>query len=120
MPPDELVRACLDEMRNSAEINVAGAVTGVYRSQLLGTEGGAAILVGYAIGVHGADRDGGLELFEALLGAALEERRGGGRLGVRFLDEEDRTIRLVAGTHRLNAPATLDLEAQRGGTTTSW
>ena len=109
MPPGELVRACLDEMRDSDGIAGAGEVAGAYRSALLGTEGVAAVLGGYAIGVNDADRDRSLELFEALIGAALQDRKGGGRLGARFLDEAERTIRLLAGTDRLDAPATHDL-----------
>ena len=109
MGPEDLIRACLDEMRESEEMAAAGAVAGAHRSPLLGTEGVAAVLAGYAIGEHGADRDRSLELFEALIGAALQDQKGDGRLGARFLDEAARTIRLLAGTDRLDAPATHDL-----------
>ena len=109
MGPDDLIRACLDEMRDSDGIAGAGEVAEAYRSPLLGTEGVAAVLGGYAIGAHGADRDRSLGLFEALIGAALQDQKGGGRLGARFLDEAARTIRLLAGTDRLDAPATHDL-----------
>ena len=44
-----------------------------------------------------------------MLRAALQDRKGGGRLGARFLDEAERTIRLLTGTGRLDAPATHDL-----------
>ena len=67
------------------------------------------MLAGYAISEHGADRDRSLELFEALIGAALQDQKGDGRLGARFLDEAARTIRLLAGTDRLDASATHDL-----------
>ena len=109
MRPEELIRACPNEMRDSDGVSVAGAVAGAYRSPLLGKEGVAAVLAGYAIGVHDADRDRSLELFEALIGAALQDEKGGGRLGARFLDEAARTIRLLAGSDRLDAPATHDL-----------
>ena len=109
MGPDDLIRACLDEMRESEETAAVGVVAGAYRSPLLGTEGVAAVLAGYVIGEHGADRDRSLELFEALIGAALQDRESDGRLGARFLDEAARTIRLLAGTDRLDAPATHDL-----------
>ena len=109
MGPEDLIRACLDEMRNSDGIAGAGEVAEAYRSPLLGTEGVAAVLAGYAIGVHDADRDRSLELFEALIGAALQDEKGGGRLEARFLDEAARTIRLLAGTDRLDAPATHNL-----------
>ena len=109
MGPEELIRACLDEMRDTEGIDVVGAVAGAYRSPLLGTEGVAAVLGGYAIGEHGADRDRSLDLFEALIGAALQDQKGGGRLGARFMDEAARTIRLLAGTDRLDAPTTHDL-----------
>ena len=109
MGPDELIRACLDEMRDSEGIDAVGAVAGAYRSPLLGTEGVAAVLGSYAIGAHGADRDRSLDLFEVLIGAALQDEKGGGRLGARFLGEAARTIRLLAGTDRLDAPATHDL-----------
>ena len=59
-----------------------------------------------------------LELFEALIGAALQDRKGSGRIGARFLDEAERTIRLLAGTDRLDAPASHDLArayARAGG-----
>ena len=107
MGPEDLIRACVDEMRES-EGNT-GAVAGAYRSALLGTEGVAAVLAGYAIGAHGADRDRSLELFESLLDAAAQDKKGGGRLGAGFLDEGARTIRLLAGTDRLDAPTTHDL-----------
>ncbi len=109
MGPEDLIRACLDEMGDSYGIAGAGAVAGAYRSALLGTEGVAAVLGGYAIGVHDAERDRSLELFEALIGAAPQDRKGSGRIGARFLDEAERTIRLLAGTDRLDAPATHDL-----------
>ena len=109
MGPDDLIRACLDEMRVSEEMAAAGLVAGAYRSPLLGTEGVAAVLAGYTIGEHGANRDRSRELFEALIGAALRDQKGAGRLGTRFLDEAARTIRLLAGTDRLDAPATHDL-----------
>ena len=109
MGPDDLIRACLDEMGDSDGIAGAGEVAGTHKSALLGTEGVAAVLGGYAIGAHGADRDRSLELFEALIGAALQDQKGGGRLGAQFLDEAARTIRLLAGTDRLDAPATHDL-----------
>ena len=51
MPPEELVQACLDEMRDSDEIAIAGEVAEANRVALLGTEGVAAVLAGYAIGV---------------------------------------------------------------------
>ncbi len=105
----DLIRACLDEMQDSDGIAGAGEVAEAHRSVLLGTEGVAAVLAGYAIGARGADRDRSLELFEALIGAALQDEKGGGRLGARFLDEAARTIRLLAGTDRLDAPATHDL-----------
>ena len=109
MGSEELIRGCLDAMRDSDAIAPAGAVAGTHRSALLGTEGVAAVLCGFAIGVHGADRDRSLELFEALIGEALRDEKGGGRLGALFLDEAARTIRLLAGTDRLDAPATHDL-----------
>ena len=109
MGPEELIRACLDAMRDADAIAPAGAVAGTHRSALLGTEGVAAVLGGFAIGVHDADRDRSLELFEALVGEALRDEKGGGRLGALFLDEAARTIRLLARTDRLDAPATHDL-----------
>ncbi len=117
MGPEELIRACLDEMGESDGIAGAGEVAEAHRSALLGTEGVAAVLGGYAIGPHGTDRDGSLELFEVLIGAALQDQKGGGRLGARFLDEAARTIRLLAGTDRLDASATHDLARAyaRGG-----
>ena len=105
----DLIRACLDEMQDSDGIAGAGEVAEAHRSVLLGTEGVAAVLAGYAIGARGADRDRSLELFEALIGAALQDEKGGGRLGARFLDEAARTIRLLAGTDRLDAPPPRDL-----------
>ena len=109
MPPEELVRACLDEMRDSDEIAIAGAVAGANRVALLVTEGVAAVLIGYALGVHDTDRDRSLELFEALIRAALQDEKGGGRIGARFLDEAARTVRLVVASDRLDPPATHDL-----------
>ena len=107
MRPEDLIRICLDEMRDSDGIAGAGEVAGAYRSPLLGTEGVAAVLAGYVIGVHDADRDRSLELFEALIGAALQDRMGSGRIGARFLDEAERTMRRRATTWpgRMPAPA---------------
>ena len=96
MPAEELVKACLDELRDSDEIGVAGEVAGANRVALLGTEGVAAVLVGYAIGVKDADRERGLELFEALIGAARQDEIGRGRIGARFLDEAARSIHALA------------------------
>ena len=109
MGPEELIRVCLDAMRDSEAIAPAGDVAETYRSALLGTEGVAAVLGGHAIGAHDADRDRSLELFEALIRAALQDEKAGGRLGAQFLDEAARTIRLLAGTDRLDAQATHDL-----------
>ena len=109
MPPEELVLACLDEMRDSDEIAIADAVAGENRVALLATEGVAAVLIGYVLGVHDTDRDHSLELFEALIRAALQDEKGGGRSGARFLDEAARTMRLQVVSDRLDPPATHDL-----------
>ena len=109
MGPEELVRACLDEMRERDGLAVAGDVAETHRVALLGTEGTAAVLIGYALGVHDSDRDDALELFEALIRAALRDGEGGGRIGGRFLDEAARTMRLQAVSERLDAAATHDL-----------
>ena len=66
-------------------------------------------LIGYALGVHDTDRDHSLELFEALIRAALQDEKGGGRIGARFLDEAARTMRLPVVSDRLDPPATHDL-----------
>ena len=52
MGPEDLIRTCLDEMRDSDGIAGAGEVAEAYRSALLGTEGVAAVLGGYR--QHGA------------------------------------------------------------------
>ena len=44
MGPDDLIRACLDEMGDSDGIAGAGEVAGTHKSALLGTEGVAAVL----------------------------------------------------------------------------
>ena len=109
MGPEELVGACLDEMCERDGLAVAGDVAETHRVALLGTEGTAAVLIGYALGVHDSDRDGALELFEASIRAALQDGEGGGRIGARFLDEAARAMRLPAVSERLDAAATHDL-----------
>ena len=109
MGPAELVRACLDEMRDSDGFAVAGDVAETHRVALLGTVGVAAVLIGYALGVHDSDRDRSLDLFEVLIRGALQDEEGSGRIGARFLDEAARAMRLPAVTDRLDPPATHDL-----------
>ncbi len=109
MGPEELVRACLEEMRERDGLAVAGDVAETHRVALLGTEGTAAVLIGYALGVHDSDRDGALRLFEASIRAALQDGEGGSRIGARFLDEASRAMRLPAVSERLDAAATHDL-----------
>ena len=101
MGPAELVQACLDEMRDSDGFAAAGDVAETHRVALLGTVGVAAVLIGYALGVHGSDRDYALELFEALIRGALQDEEGSGRIGARFLDEAVRAMRVPAFTDRL-------------------
>ena len=109
MGPAELVRVCLDEMREQDGLADAGDVAETHRTALLGTEGTAAVLIGYALGVHDSDRDDALELFEALIRAALQDEEGGGRIGARFLAEAARAMRLPAVSERFDPPATHDL-----------
>ena len=61
MPPEELVLAFLDEMRDSDEIAIADTVAGENRVALLVMEGVAAVLIGWPLGVHDTDRDYSLE-----------------------------------------------------------
>ena len=107
--PEELVRTCLDEMGERNGLAVGGDVAETHRAALLGTTGVAAVLIGYALSVHDSDRDDALELFEALLRAALQDEEGAGRVGARFLHEAARTMRLLVGRISLEAPAAHDL-----------
>ncbi len=109
MGPAELVQACLDEMRDSDGFAAAGDVAETHRVALLGTVGVAAVLIGYALGVHDSDRDDALELFEALIRGALQDEEGSGRIGARFLDEAVRAMRVPAFTDRLDPPTIHDL-----------
>ena len=109
MGPAELVQACLDEMRDSGGFAAAGDVAETHRVALLGTVGVAAVLIGYALGVHNSDRDNALELFEALIREALQDEEGSGRIGARFLDEAARAMRVPAFTERLDPPTIHDL-----------
>ena len=117
MGPEELVRVCLDEMSERDGSAVAGDVAETHRVALLGTTGVAAVLFGYALNVLDSDRNHALELFEALLRAALQDEEGGGRVGARFLDEAARTMRLLVGRVSLEAPPAHDLARAyaRGG-----
>ena len=109
MGPEELVRACLEEMRERDGLAVAGDVAETHGVALLGTVGTAAVLIGIALAVYDSDRDDALELFEALIRAALQDEDGGGRIGARFLGEAARAMRLPAVTERLVPLATHDL-----------
>ena len=109
MLAEELVRACLGELGASDEFGIAGKVAEANRVALLGTKGVAAALVGYAVGEQDADREGGLDLFEALIGAARQDEKGSGRMGAMFLDEAARTIHVLVAANRLDPPATHDL-----------
>ena len=109
MPAEELVRACLDEQRESDEIGIAGKVAEANRVALLGTEGVAAVLVGYAVGEQDADRGRSLDLFEALIHEACQDENGRGRIGAMFLDEAARTIHVLVAADRLDPPVTHDL-----------
>ena len=109
MGPAELVQACLDEMRDSGGFAAAGELAETHRVALLGTVGVAAVLIGYALGVHDSDRDNALELFEAVIREALQDEEGSGRIGARFLDEAARAMRVLAFTERLDPPTIHDL-----------
>ena len=109
MGPEELVRACLGEMRERDGLAVAGDVAETHRVALLGTVGTAAVLIGFGLAVQDSDRDDALELFEALIRAALQDEAGGGRIGARFLGEAARAMGLPAVTERLVPVATHDL-----------
>ena len=107
MPAEELVRACLGELRESDEIGIAGEVAEANRVALLGTKGVAAVLVG--VGEQDADRERSLDLFEALIREARQDEKGRGRIGAMFLDEAARTIHVLVAADRLDPPATHDL-----------
>ena len=109
MSAEELVRACLDELRESDEIGIAGGVAEANRVALLGTEGVAAVLVGYAVGEQDADRERSLDLFEALIREARQDEKGRDRIGAMFLDEAARTIHVLVAADCLDPPATHDL-----------
>ena len=108
MGPEDLIRTCLGEMRESEGIAV-GEVVEAYRFPLLGTEGVAAVLGGYAIGAHGVDQERSLELFEALLGAALQDREGGGRLFTRLEPRREAwAVRMLRSAHVLKGAGNVD------------
>ena len=109
MSVEELVRACLDELGESDEIGIAGEVAEANSVALLGTEGVAAVLVGYAVGEQDADRERGLDLFEALIREARQDEKGRGRMGAMFLDEAARTMHALVAADRVDPPATHDL-----------
>ena len=56
-----------------------------------------------------SNRDDALELFEALIRAALQDEAGGGRIGAWFLGEAARVMHLAAVSERLDLPVTHDL-----------
>ena len=109
MGPEDLVRACLGEMRERDGLAVAGDVAETHGVALLGMVGTAAVLIGFALALHDGDRDDALELFEALIRVALQDEAGGGRIGARFLGEAARAMRLPAVTERLVPLATHDV-----------
>ena len=107
--PEELVRACLEEMRERDGLAVAGDVAVAHGVALIGTVGTAAVLIGIALAAQDSDRDDALELLEALIRAALQDEDGGARIGARFLGEAARAMRLPAVLERLDPPVTHDL-----------
>ena len=68
MPAEELVRACLNELRGLDHLDTARDMAKVNRSALLGTRGVASGLVSGAADGEDGDQERCLELFEGLIG----------------------------------------------------
>ena len=109
MGPEELVRACLGEIREQDGFDPASDVAETHRVALLGTVGVAAVLIGFALGVHHSERDDALELLEALIHAAQQDEDGGGRIGGRFLAEAERAMGVPSISDLFDPPVTHDL-----------
>ena len=95
MPAEELVRACLEELRAFDGVGIARDLAEANRVALLGTEGVASVLVSTAVGVQDGDRERSLELFEALIGEARQDEEGRGRIGAMFPYEAATSIQAL-------------------------
>ena len=101
MPGDDLIQACLDELRGAEAMGALLQLVGDRAAELLGTPGVASGLVASAAQGEDPDRVRRLRLFQALIGEAVRERDRRGRLGARFLREAREAIEgLVAAEGR--------------------
>ena len=92
MPGDELIQACLEELRGAEGMGALVRLVGDRAAVLLGTPGVASGLVAGAPQSEDPDRVRRLRLLQALIGEAARDRDGRGRLGARFLEEAGETI----------------------------
>ena len=109
MTVEELVRACLNELRGSDDLGTAWDMAEANRVALLGTRGVAPGLVSGAVDGGDGDRERCLEVFEALIGEARRDEESRGRIGGMFLDEAAVSIEALVARSGLEPPATHSL-----------
>ena len=106
MDVDELVRACLEELRDDDEIGAAREMALERRIELLGTPGVASGLVTCAVNGEDGNRVHSLDLLKALLEQARIDEENRGRLGEHFLDEAGTSIEVLVFLDGVDPPVT--------------
>ena len=109
MPAEELVRACVNELRGSDDLGTAPDITEANRVALLVTRGVASGLVSGAVDGEDGDWECSLKLFEALIGEARRDEERSGRIGGVLLEEAVTSIEALVVLDGLGPPATHDL-----------
>ena len=109
MSGDDLVRACLDELRGSDEPEAVARVAYDRRTALLGTPGVALELVRGAL--DDVDRTHRLALFEALIQLARTDRDNRGRFGEEFIEDASTVIEGLKAFHGFDLALAHDLSA---------
>ncbi len=109
MSGDDLIEACLKELRGADGSGALVRLVEDRAAALLGTPGVASGLVADARDSADPDRVLRLKLFQALIGQAGTDRKGRGRLGARFLDEARDAIEGLVAAEGLDFIGARDL-----------
>ena len=105
MPGEELVRACLNQLRGSEDLGTARDMAEANRVALLGTRGVVSGLLSGSVGGEDGDRERCLQLLEALIGEARRDEENRGRIGGILVEEAARSIEALVVRDGLDPPA---------------
>ena len=116
MSGDDLIQACLEELRGAEGMGALVRLVGDRAAVLLGTPGVASGLVAGAPQSEDPDRVRRLRLLQALIGQAARDRDGRGRLGARFLEDPRSpcAVQPEPFTHRMQGWLALVTHRNRG------